>query len=287
MPYGECVFSSEIDKHAIRTYQTNFNETPSGDIRLIPETEIPPHDIICAGFPCQTFSTAGKKQGFADTRGTLFHEIIRIAAYHKPKLIFLENVRNLLRHDSGRTFEIILKSLESLKYTVYYSVLNASYYGIPQSRQRIYIVAFKHPIKFNFPTPTYKQVRVSDILEPNAEKYIKTPPEITWLTPTYHPYKPLCVGVIKSGAQGYRIYSPEGHAITLTASGGGLFAKTGGYLIDGATRTLSPRECARLMGFPDTFTIPVSDTQAKKQFGNSIVIPLVNKILFQALEGVG
>src|SRR5690554_2942122 len=139
---AKCIFASEWDKYASETYQENFEIKPSGDITQIKETEIPKHDILCGGFPCQAFSISGKQKGFEDTRGTLFFDIARIVDYHRPKILFLENVKNFVRHDNGNTLKTVIETLESLNYKVFYKVLNTSNFGLPQNRERIYIVGF-------------------------------------------------------------------------------------------------------------------------------------------------
>lgn len=166
--YGaKCVFSSDIDKFVQETYKNNYNELPQGDITKINEKDIPKHDILCAGFPCQAFSISGKRKGFEDVRGTLFFDIVRIAKYHKPKVMLLENVKNLQKHDNGNTFKVITEIIKGIGYTPFYKVLSASNYGIPQSRERIYIVCIRNDFKiesFKFPTPISKDVCVEDIL---------------------------------------------------------------------------------------------------------------------------
>ncbi len=169
---AECVFASEWDIHAAETYDKNFNLKPQGDITKISADEIPSHDILCGGFPCQAFSISGKQKGFEDTRGTLFFDIARIAEQHKPKVLFLENVKNLSQHDEGKTLKIILKTLENLNYTVFFKVLNASKFGLPQNRERVYIVAFRQDIeskKINFPVPPNTSSCLLDILEKNPK----------------------------------------------------------------------------------------------------------------------
>lgn len=161
----EFVFSSEIDKYAQQTYQANFDETPHGDITKIDEKKIPSHDILLAGFPCQAFSIAGKRLGFEDTRGTLFFEVARIIKYHKPKIVFLENVKGFVNHDKGNTFKVVKESLEELGYKVYSKVLNAKDFGIPQNRERIYIVAFLNDIRFEFPKPFNSNISIKSKLE--------------------------------------------------------------------------------------------------------------------------
>lgn len=289
---GRCVFASEWDKHAATTYYHNYGLEPKGDITQIDAKDIPAHDILCAGFPCQAFSIAGKQKGFEDTRGTLFFDIARIAEYHKPQVLFLENVKHLGRHANGRTIQIIYNTLKGLGYTVYSKVLNTSHYGLPQNRERIYIIAIRtdlNKIPFTFPSPPHTPVCLIDILEDNPidAKIIERPDIYITIHDTDQsslfnlqskPNKPIQIGFVNKGGQGERIYSPLGHAITLSAYGGGVGAKTGLYLIGGKVRKLSPRECARLQGFPEDFIIVSSQAQAYKQFGNSVSINVLKAL---------
>ncbi len=287
---AKCVFTSEWDKDAQITYKENFGEMPHGDITAINEKDIPKHDIICAGFPCQAFSISGKQQGFKDARGTLFFDIARIAEYHKPKVLFLENVKNLVKHYHGNTLKIILRILDETGYNAYYKVLSASHYGVPQSRERIYIVAFRKDLGVNyfyFPKPSYKKIYVKDILENEkaTEEHILNRKDIKFWEKDQTPQlKPIQIGKINNGGQGERIYSINGHAITLSAYGGGAAGKTGAYLVNGKIRRLSPRECARVQGYPEWFKIPVSKSQAYKQFGNSVAVPVVDSIFSQIVK---
>jgi DNA (cytosine-5)-methyltransferase 1 len=291
----KCVFACEWDKYATQIYEKNFHLKPQGDINNIHGSKIPAHQIICAGFPCQAFSIAGKQKGFSDTRGTLFFQVVRIIEWHQPPVIFLENVKNLVKHDQGKTFDIVIKTLESLDYQVFYQILNASDFGLPQNRQRIYIVAFHKNINaenFIFPTPTYQAVCLQDILEtaPADAKIIQR--DDINIYKNYLPEKlasgeikllnkPIQIGKVNKGGQGERIYHPLGHAITLSANGGGIGAKTGLYLINGQVRKLSPRECARLQGFPDSFILDTSPSQAYKQLGNSVAINVLQNIFLE------
>lgn len=285
--YGaKCVLSSEIDEHACRTYRENYGEMPKGDITKIESCDIPNHDILCAGFPCQAFSISGKQKGFEDARGTLFFDIARIAEYHKPKLMILENVKNLVRHNDNKTFSYMLKVLDELGYKVFYKILNAGDYGVPQNRERVYIVCFRKDLDildYQFPKPLNKSLFLKDILLPdsetneyviNREDIVIRDKEITECRP-----KPIRIGTINKGGQGERVYSPFGHAITLSAYGGGAGAKTGAYFINGRIRKLSPRECCLVQGFPKDFIIPVTDTQAYKQFGNSVAVPVLKEVI--------
>lgn len=280
----ECVFSSEIDKFAQQTYQANFGDAPHGDITKIKEEDIPAHDIICAGFPCQAFSISGKQLGFDDARGTLFFDIIRIAKFHKPKVLFLENVKNLASHDEGKTLSVILSVLDDLGYDVEYQVLNAVHYGALTARERIYLVCFRKDlkIKFEFPKPTESKASLKGKLDKGKKSaYIINKAHILSIPdnlPKGADY-PIRVGSFNKGGQGDRIYSINGPAITLSAYGGGTASKTGAYLVGkNQIRRLTPRECARVMGFPDSFKIHPNKNQAYKQFGNSVAVPVIKAI---------
>ena len=289
---AECVFSSEWDRDAQNTYKKNFGEIPKGDITKINEKEIPEHDILCGGFPCQAFSISGKQRGFKDTRGTLFFDIARIVKHHKPKVVFLENVKNLTKHYHGNTLKIILNTLEDLGYDVFYEVLVASDFGVPQARNRIYIVCFRKDLRitnFNFPKPTYKKIYVKDILEDDetAKDCIVNRTDLKfWKKDETPSLKLIQIGQINNGGQGERIYSINGHAITLSAYGGGVAGKTGAYLINGKIRRLTPRECARVQGFPEDFKIPTNKYLAYKQFGNSVSVPVVESIFKKIKESL-
>jgi len=284
---ANCVFSSEWDKYAQITYKENFGDIPQGDITKIKETDIPKHDILCGGFPCQAFSISGKQRGFKDTRGTLFFDIARIVEHHQPKVLFLENVKNLTKHYHGNTLKIILRTLEDLGYNVFYEVLKASYYGVPQARERIYIVCFRKDLgitNFDFPKPVNKEIYVKDILEDEnkTKDCIVNRTDVKfWERDETPSLKPIQIGQINNGGQGERIYSINGHAITLSAYGGGVAGKTGAYLVNEKIRRLTPRECARVQGFPEWFKIPVSKSQAYKQFGNSVSVPVIDVIFEQ------
>jgi DNA (cytosine-5)-methyltransferase 1 len=298
---GKCVFASEWDKYAAETYLANFGIEPEGDITKIDESLIPPHDVLCAGFPCQAFSISGKQKGFQDIRGTLFFDIARIVNHHQPKVLFLENVKNLVRHDDGRTFKTITNTLEGLGYSVYHQVLNASDFGLPQNRERIYIVAFHHSLNvrdFHFPKPLNISVCLAEALESNPvnakiiarddiEFYKEFPVEEDLFGQTILPHRPFQIGKVNKGGQGERIYHPLGHAITLSAYGGGVGSKTGLYLVDGKIRKLSPRECARIQGFPDSFILNDLDSQSYKQFGNTVSVDVLQYIMIQIAEASG
>lgn len=283
---GKSVFSSEWNAFAKITYERNFGEVPFGDITTIDEKEIPDHDILVGGFPCQPFSIAGvtkktalgKQHGFLDeTQGTLFFDIARILKEKKPKAFMLENVKNLLSHDKGKTFKVIARTLDELGYSIHSKVLDGKHF-VPQHRERIVIVGFRYDVfagweRFEFPELPNTKHRIADILEELPEpKY----------TLTNHLWKYLQDYAAKHKAKGngfgFGLTDLEGISRTLSAR----------YYKDGAEilipqhgknpRRLTPRECARLQGFPDSFEIPVSDNQAYRQFGNSVVVPLIEAV---------
>lgn len=281
---GECVFSSEWDKNSQATYFDNHGEMPDGDITKIPENVIPAHDVLCGGFPCQAFSVSGKQMGFEDSRGTLFYDVARIARHHKPKVIFLENVKNLTRHDGGKTMQVIVGTLQDLGYTVKHRVLRSSDFGVPQARERVYILGFRDLAaaeNFSWPLGAGPVKVVRDILEANSSVAAIDRDDIRIQSPLSEvadPRKPKQIGKINKGGQGERIYSIDAAGITLSAYGGGVASKTGAYLVEGTVRKLSPRECARMQGFPEHFQIPNNPNLAYKQFGDSVSVPVLSAI---------
>lgn len=288
---GKCVFSSEINRQCRHVYYKNFGELPFGDIKKIDVTSIPKHDILCAGFPCQSFSIAGKKKGLDDPYGSLFFQIIRIAKYCQSKYLLLENVSNLISQKDGSTFQKIQKLLNKINYKIFWKILNSSHYGIPQKRKRLYMVAIKKEFtnqKFEFPEANFRKNFLKNILLPNklcTHLMISEMPSWTKNLNTIVPQlKPIRVGFIKKARQGERIYHEYGHAVTLSASGGGLGGKTGLYWIQGKVRKLHINECKRLMGFPIQFLLDETSAQSYKQLGNSVVIPLIHKIVEQILK---
>jgi len=285
---GACVFSSEWDQFAQKTYKVNFGETPSGDITKIEASSIPDFDVLLGGFPCQPFSSAGLKKGFADTRGTLFFEIERIIQEKRPKAFLLENVKQLQTHDRGRTLKVILSHLNELDYYVAYVILRAGDFGVPQNRERTYIVGFdKHyydiseNYEFRFPAPTHEKTRLGDILESNVDdRYTLT--DTIW-----EGFKKRKQNNVNRGAGfGYCLFTEDSpYVSTLVAR----YYKDGQEILidqgpDKNPRKLTPRECARLQGFPDSFIIPVSNMQAYKQFGNSVAIPVVRAVAKRIIE---
>lgn len=283
---AKCVYSNEWDEPAQKVYAANFGDIPEGDITQVDENAIPDHDILCAGFPCQAFSISGKQKGFEDSRGTLFFDVARIVKAKKPKIVFMENVKNFATHDNGRTLEIVKTTMEELGYIFNQKVLNAVDYGVPQKRERIYMVCFRKDLdigEFSYPKPFKLIHHVEDFLLNDEEMvrnlYVDRPDTyFKDMEDNQYSNKSIRLGIVNKGGQGERIYSTKGIAITLSAYGGGVFAKTGGYLINGKTRKLHPRECARIMGYPDSYKICSSATQAYKQFGNSVVIDVLQLI---------
>lgn len=281
----KCVFTSEWDKYAADTYKANYPEDEvHGDITLIDEEMIPEHDILLAGFPCQPFSQAGLKKGFDDTRGTLFFDIERILLAKKPKAFLLENVKRLRTHDGGRTLEVIIRHLKAAGYTnLQYEVLRARDFGLPQNRERILIVGFlDENVKFEFPKPSEIPTRVGDILEKNPdEKY--TISDRLWEGHQRRKKE----NKIKGKGFGFGIVD-ENSEYTNTISA--RYYKDGSEILvsqkDKNPRKLTPREAARLQGFPDTFKIVASDNQAYKQFGNSVPVNVMEAVASEMLKSI-
>nr|WP_318742051.1 DNA cytosine methyltransferase [uncultured Treponema sp.] len=296
---SETVFVSEWDEYAQKTYKTNF-ESPkeiAGDITKINEKEIPTFDICLAGFPCQAFSMAGQRKGFEDNykgicRGTLFLDVARICEYHKPKVIFCENVKGLTIHDKGRTFKIIKSTFENLGYNVFSQILNSRDFGVPQNRERIYIVCFRKDLEieeFNFPKSTDSTKTIRDILEENpvSAKYYLSTTYIETLKRHKARHEALGHGF------GYEIRDLDSVAGAIVCGGMGrernlivdkrqknLTPVThikGNVNTDGI-RKMTPREWARLQGFPDSYKLVLADTHLYKQFGNSVSVPVIAAI---------
>lgn len=283
---AKCVYSNEWDAHAQAVYKENFGDTPDGDITKVDEKTIPDHDILCAGFPCQAFSISGKQRGFEDSRGTLFFDVARIVKEKNPKVVFLENVKNFAAHDGGRTLQVVKQIMLDLGYTFNFKVLNAVDYGVPQKRERVYMVCFRTDLRntdFSYPEPFPLTKHVEDFLlpdDPEIEKMYVNRSDTYYNDKKDDTYSDTSVrlGIVNKGGQGERIYSTKGIAITLSAYGGGCFAKTGGYLVNGRPRKLHPRECARMMGYPDSYKIAPNKNQAYQQFGNSVVVNVLQYI---------
>ena len=242
---GRCVFSSEMDKFAQETYKTNFGEEPYGDITQVNPSEIPDFDILCAGFPCQPFSQAGHKLGFEDTRGTLFFNIAQIIREKQPKAFFLENVRGLLNHDNGKTFQVIERVIKDLGYSFHYKVIRASDFNLPQHRPRLFMVGFKDKdTPFCFPCPKPLTLKMKDIF--NAKEVNK---EIGF--------------TLRVGGRGSNINDRRNWEF---------------YRVDGAVKRISLKEAKMMQGFPKDYIFPVSEVQAMKQLGNSVAINAVQAV---------
>lgn len=292
---GRCVYSNEWNKYSQQTYYANFGEQPEGDITKVDAKTIPDHDILVAGFPCQPFSIAGvskkislgRKTGFEDkTQGTLFFDVCRILKEKRPKAFMLENVKNLKSHDKGRTFKTILESLDELKYKVFFAVLDGQNF-VPQHRERIIIVGFDmerygDDIEFDFDiTPVNPKPVMRDILEKKVDdKY--TLSDNLWTYLQNYAAKHRAAG----NGFGYGIAPLDGVSRTISAR----YHKDGSEILIAQKgknpRRLTPRECARLQGFPESFVIPVSDTQAYRQFGNSVVVPLIENVAKLIVEKI-
>lgn len=266
---AKCVFVSEWDEHARKTYEQNFRKTDpelfqqglfasgnslfAGDITKVDAKNIPDFDVLCGGFPCQPFSQAGFKKGFSDTRGTLFHDIVRIIKEKKPAAFFLENVRHLLNHDNGKTFEVIKKAItEDLGYSFHYKIVKASDYGLPQHRPRLYMVGFRNPdTPFEFPKPTKLEKTLSDIWGAPCNKKI-------------------------------------GYTLRVGGRGSGIHDRRNwdSYLVDGKVRRLTSVEGKKMMGFPDNFEFPVTESQAMKQLGNAVAVNAIHAVAQQIMKSI-
>lgn len=268
---AECVFSSDIDPYAREAYYANFGEYPAGDIKRINERDIPDHDLLFAGFPCQPFSIIGNGKGFEDTRGTLFFDIARILDAKRPRAFILENVKQLIGHDKGRTLKKILQVLrEELGYTVYYKSLNALDYGLPQKRERVIFVGYYKPFDFEFPPKQETFTPLIEILEKNVDKkyyasdYIREK-RLAKHKPTVSP------SIWHENKAGHISSYPFSCALRAGASYN--------YLLVNGERRLTPREMLRLQGFPDSFKIVVSEYQTRKQAGNAVPVNIVRAVL--------
>jgi DNA (cytosine-5)-methyltransferase 1 len=288
---GRCIFSSEWEPHAKETYFQNYGITPFGDIthftedadgKTLFENAIPEHDVLAAGFPCQAFSQAGKGLGFADARGTLFFEILKIARKRRPKILILENVKRLKTHDGGKTFKVIINSLHEIGYKVYAKVLRARDFDLPQNRERIFIVAFDQPVHFQFPEPPEQRTIncLGDILESNVDD------SFTITDRLYQGHLRRRERNAKNGKGfGFSVFSPQAkYTNTISAR----YWKDGSEILveqpNKNPRMLTPRECARLQGFPESFQTHRSKRYAYQQFGNSVPVKVVRAVIEAALQ---
>jgi DNA (cytosine-5)-methyltransferase 1 len=274
----ECVFSSDIDPFCQDSYEANFGHRPIGDITKVDENIIPDHDILFAGFPCQPFSIIGQMHGFNDIRGTLFFDIARIIQHKNPKAFVLENVKQLVGHDGGKTLKTIIKTLEKdLGYNVQFAVLNALDYGLPQKRERVIIVGHKEPIMFSFPSPVRPFKPLSEILEKKVDKKHYASDYIAKKRKESH-----------KSAYGLSIWheNKAGNICSYPYSCALRAGASYNYLLVNGERRLTPREMFRLQGFPDSYKIVVSDGQAKKQAGNAVPVNLVKAVILKLLPFV-
>lgn len=292
------IFSCEKDNSAAKTYQANFGDNPLGDITKLKIKDIPDHDILLAGFPCQPFSFAGKRRGFNDTRGTLFFNIAKIIKAKRPKAILLENVKGLLANNHGRTFHTIKTIVENLGYKVHYKVLNAKDFGVPQNRERVFIVCIRNDIAnadtFKFPT-CHKQSKLSDILDHNVDaKYFSSIRYFSWMQRHRARHEQ------KNNGFGYIVLNQNGISNAIVCGGMGRernmiidntkpknLAKRKSKMNSINLRKLTPRECARLQGFPEDFVLPKYDTAAYEQLGNAVAVPVIHAIANALIKKVG
>lgn len=314
----ECVFSADIDEAARANYLANHGVTPAGDITKLDPRSLPEFDVLTGGFPCQAFSMAGKRQGTADPRGTLFWEAMKIIKRRYPKVVFMENVKGLVTERFRPTFESMLDCLDKAGYTARYAVLNAAHFGIPQSRERVYIIGLRKdlPLMWKVPLPTYKPCRLADVLEPEdsiPERYYLSDDAVkglvrhkvkqaakgngfglqlfdkemvfgTVMTADHSNLKLIRVGEVGDPTHRQnRVYSDQGAAITQAGNAGGGGAKTGLYETNGRIRKLTPREAHRLQGFPDTHRLTGSEAQQYKQAGNA-VIPRMIELVWRGVK---
>ena len=278
---GKCIFSSEWDGPACQTYSANFGEQPAGDITKIQSSEIPNFDVLLAGFPCQPFSIIGNKAGFShETQGTLFFDVERIIKDKQPAAFLLENVRNLTAHDGGRTFAIIKKHLEALRYSVHAKVLNAMDFGVPQKRECIIIVGFREDVPFEFPqsVPKEKHTKLKDILEPDVDEryYVKENIRLSRIDRMKREIeKPYITHENIMGS-----ITPHHFSCALHAGA------SANYLLINNERRPTEREMLRIQGFPDSFKIVLNYRHIKKQIGNSVAVPVIRAVAEQMAVGI-
>jgi DNA (cytosine-5)-methyltransferase 1 len=293
---GKCVFSSDIDKYACETYQSNFNDYPLSDITKIPENNIPDFDVLCAGFPCQPFSIGGLRKGFHDTRGTLFFDVERIIRHNKPKAFILENVKGLVNHDGGKTLKTILNKIgekingetntekfeDCLNYFVHYKVINSKDFGVPQNRERIYIIGFLKDVDFEFPKKHIKSINLMDVIDQNVISNSISPilkDNIDFHLKSHQKFneiknlKYLLAYEVRKSRSTFRF---DNLSPTLTAKMG-----TGGNnvpVIVNLQRKLTTDECLKIQGYPDNYKIKFNNSQSYKQIGNSVSVPVVTAL---------
>jgi len=276
--YPTCIGYSEIDKYAIQVYEKHFKHKNWGDITKIIASKLPDFDFLCGGFPCQAFSIAGKRRGFEDTRGTLFFDIARILSVKKPRLFLLENVKGLLSHDNGRTFKTIITTLDELGYDLQWQVLNSKNFGVPQNRERVFIIGHSRGTS----RPEVFPFGGNDgICAGRGKEGKQAQQQVEQNTKGRRRYTKC------DASQGMRVYGTEGISTTIASQAGGLGAKTGLYQMEKMKiRRLTPIECERLQGFPDSWTEEgtqgkVSDTQRYKMCGNAVTVNVIREIMKQ------
>jgi len=275
---SQCVFSSDIDKHCRASYAANFGDTPAGDITQVNEQEVPKHDLLLAGFPCQPFSIIGQRRGFDDTRGTLFFDIARILKAQKPRAFVLENVRLLVGHNKGQTLQRILETIHELGYEHQYRVLNALDFGLPQKRQRVFIVGYQPGVQFNWPEAGAAMKPLAELLEREVDrKYYASDHIRNRRYSQIEPQKELLMW--HENKSGQVCARPWCHALRAGASYN--------YLLVNGERRLTPREMFRLQGFPDSYRIVSKDWTARKQAGNSVPVPVVQAVIRAVCEAHG
>jgi DNA (cytosine-5)-methyltransferase 1 len=273
----ECVFSSDIDPEARKAYHANFGEEPVGDITVVPSADIPDHDILFAGFPCQPFSIIGDMKGFQDTRGTLFFEIARLLEEKQPQAFILENVKMLVGHQRGRTISRIMQTLRELGYSAEYKVFNALDFGLPQKRERVLIVGFRGKVDFQWPEVSSPMIPLAEILEEvvDSKYYASERIRSARLAKQNRYSEPTIWHENKSG-----------HVSAYTYSCALRAGASYNYLLVNGERRLTPREMLRLQGFPDTYKIVCSDWQTRKQAGNAVPPPIIAATLEHVLDSL-
>lgn len=291
-PSFKCVFASDIDEGARRVYERNHGVRPEGDIRKVDAESFPDVDLICAGIPCQSFSIAGSKKGFGDQNGNLFWEVARILERKMPRMVIVENVKNLMSHDGGNTYDTMKSALNDLGYRVFAKVLDSSHYGSPQCRQRVFIVAVLDG-DFEFPSKAAKQVVVGSILGESSSAWDPEGYELVPKGGGPRPFKPRIIFNVvskstgKGGRQGERVYDPSCCGITICASSGGPGAKTGLYKVGETIRRLGVGECLAMFGFPDDFDfLDIPEEQRIFYLGNSIVVNVVEAMIPSVIDNL-
>jgi len=279
---AQCVFSCDVDREARKAYQANFHEEPDGDITVIPAADIPDHDILLAGFPCQPFSIIGDMKGFEDTRGTLFFDIARVLEAKRPRAFVLENVKMLVGHRKGRTIRRIMETLRDLGYHVDYKVLKALDFGLPQKRERVVIVGFDRPMSLTWPVGNGKFRPLSEILERDVPRRYRASEQIR----SARIERAKEQGIILSDEPTIWHENKSGHISAYPYSCALRAGASYNYLLVNGERRLTPREMLRLQGFPDSYKIVCSDWQTRKQAGNAVPPPIVAAVLDAMMDAL-